>query len=187
MTHQPKLTGLVLPPVEDVAPDSCDLRDWPHVSAKTVCHHAKQLGAAGEALVDYQMLCVGELSLAVGEFFPYDRLIVRPDGLIRVQVKTVIMPADKGYTVEPRKGYRGSPRGLQRYAAGDFDLLAIAILREAVVYYTAEHAPTYHIPLSAIAGLRSNPRASFARALADLEAATEARGPAPRLVATYPD
>ena len=173
MTHQPKLTGLVLPPVDDAAPDECDLRDWPDVSAATVCRFAKQLGAVGEALFDCQMLCFGELSLAVGEFFPFDRLIARANGLIRVQVKTVTMPSDHGYTVEPRKGYRGSPRGLQRYGDDEFDLLAIVILRESVVYYTADNARTHHIPFSAIAHLRRRPRASFDAAVASIRAGAE--------------
>ena len=54
MTRQPKLTGLVLPPVDDNTRDRSDLKDWPDVSARTVCHFAKQLGAAGEALFDCQ-------------------------------------------------------------------------------------------------------------------------------------
>lgn len=173
MTNQLKLPGLVLPLADDETPDRSDLRDWPDVSASTVCHFAKQLGAAGEALFDCQMLCFGELSLQVGEFFSFDRLLLRPQGLVRVQVKTVTMPSDHGYRVEPRKGYRGSPRGLQRYGDDEFDLLAIVILRESVVYYTTDNARTHHIPHSAIAHLRRRPRASFDAAIAALEVGAE--------------
>ena len=181
MTNQLKLPGLILPSVGEETPDRSDLRDWPDVSAATVCRFAKQLGAAGEALFDCQMLCFGELSLAVGEFFPFDRLIARANGLIRVQVKSVTMPSDHGYTVEPRKGYRGSPRGLQRYGDDEFDLLAIVILRESVVYYTADNARTHHIPFSAIAHLRRRPRASFDAAIAALGAGAEVPQAGPSL------
>ena len=89
----------------------------------------KQLGAAGEALFDCQMLCFGELSLAVGEcFFPFDRLIARANGLIRVQVKTVHdAQAITATRSSPARAIGGSPRGLQRYGDDEFDLLAIVI------------------------------------------------------------
>ncbi|MBL4917592.1 hypothetical protein [Szabonella alba] len=171
MTSQPLLSGLRLPPVDLPAPAAHDLRHWPNLTSAAVCHHAKQLGAAGEALFDAQTLCFGELSLAVGEFFPFDRLILRAPRPLRVQVKTVTLPSPRGYSVEPRKGYRGSPQGMRRYEDDDFDLLAIVILRESVIAYTADMAPRHHVPLSAITHLRRDPRASFDAALAAIEEA----------------
>ena len=172
MLHQPFLSGLVLPPVEMPPPASRDLRHWPDVSAETVCQHARRLGTAGELLFDAQMLCFGETPLDPGEFFPFDRLILRAPRALRVQIKSVIMPAERGgYSVEPRKGYRGSPRGIRRYEDGDFDLLAIVLLRESVIRYSAEKAPRYHIPLASIEQLRRDPRASFDSAMAALDAA----------------
>lgn len=171
MLHQPFLSGLVLPPL-DMPPASRDLRHWPDVSAETVCQHARRLGSAGELLFDSQMLCFGEKPLDPGEFFPFDRLILRAPRALRVQIKSVIMPAERGgYSVEPRKGYRGSPRGIRRYEDGDFDLLAIVLLRESVIRYSAEKAARYHIPLACIEQLRRDPRASFDSAIAALDAA----------------
>lgn len=173
MPIQYNLPGLMLPPTIAL-PDTRDLRNWPEVPAETVCRHAKQLGAAGEALFDSQMLCFGEIAASMPEAFSFDRILLRAPRLLRVQIKTIIMPSDRGYSVEPRKGYRGSPKGMRPYAEDEFDLLAIVILREAVIRYTAEKAPRHHIPLSAIRELRRNPRASFDAALDDLGS-----GPAP--------
>ena len=178
MPHQPLLAGLDLPPVATTLPPVADMRTWPDVSAEAVCRHAKQLGAAGEALFDSQMLCFGELAVAVGEFFAYDRLLIRAGVPVRVQVKTAILPSSRGYTVEPRKGYRGSPRGLRRYEDDEFDLLAIVILREGVIFHTAANARQHHVPLSAIVHLRRDPRSSFDIALADLDARTRLARPA---------
>lgn len=179
MHHQPLLSGLTLPPARSTRVDLPGLRDWPEVSAETVCRHAKQLGAAGEAIFDSQMLCFGELCLPVGEFFAFDRLLLREDGPVRVQVKTVILPSGRGgYVVEPRKGYRGSPRGMRPYGDDDFDLLAIVILREGVVVYATGNARQHHVPVSAIPRLRRAPRASFDAALAALQARATDR-PAP--------
>ncbi len=178
MPIQPMLSGLTLPAVALPSRSSDDLRDWPDVSPAAVCRHAKALGAAGEAIFDAQMLCFGQLALPVGEFFPFDRLILRAPRPVRVQVKTVILPSAGGYSVEPRKGYRGSPLGMRPYAAEDFDLLAIVVLRESVVFYSAEKAPRHLVALSSIARLRRDPRASFDAALSDLDAADlESRSP----------
>lgn len=178
MSIQPLLPGLMLPPAGPLLPDAQDLRDWPDVPAAVVCRHAKQLGAAGEALFDSQMYCFGEISLAVPEFLPYDRVLLRNPRVLRVQVKTVTMPSDHGYAVEPRKGYRGNPQGTRRYEAGDYDLLAIVILREGVIRYSAEQAWRHHIPFHTIRGLHTDPRASFDAAIAALGDLPEA-DPAP--------
>lgn len=90
---------------------------------------------------------------------------------MRAQVKTVILPSTAGYVVEPRKGYRGSPGGVRAYADADYDLLAIVVLRESVILYTATKARRYTVPFAAIDRLRRDPRASFDAALADLDAA----------------
>ena len=169
MPIQLDFPGLMLPATVSL-PDTTDLRNWPDVPAAVVCRHAKALGAAGEALFDSQMHCFGEIAATVSEAFPFDRILLRAPRLLRVQIKTVIMPSDRGYTVEPRKGYRGSPQGMRPYEEDDFDLLAIVILRENVIRYIAGNAPRHHIPLSAIDGLRRNPRASFDAALSDLGA-----------------
>lgn len=171
MPHQPFLSGLHLPPALLPRPKSDDLRTWPDVTSEAVCRHAKELGEAGEALFDCNMRCFGELAVPVGESFPFDRVLLRAPRPIRVQIKTVILPSAGGYTVEPRKGYRGSPTGMRPYADTDFDLLAIVVLREGVIRYSAEKAKRYTIALSAIDRLRRDPRASFDAALADLDAA----------------
>ncbi|HHX82594.1 MAG TPA: hypothetical protein GX696_06390 [Pseudomonadaceae bacterium] len=168
MAIQPTLSGLLLPATISL-PDTQDLRDWPNIPAEVVCRHAKQLGAAGEALFDSQMLCFGEIGLPVPEFLPFDRVLLRSPRLLRVQIKTVTMPSDHGYAVTPRKGYRGSPQGMRAYEADEYDLLAIVILSEGVIRYGAATAGRQRIPLSAIRRLREDPRASFDAALADLD------------------
>jgi len=45
------------------------------------------------------------------------------------------------------------------------------VLRESVVFYSAEKAPRHLVALSSIARLRRDPRASFDAALSDLDAA----------------
>ncbi len=139
MAIQPTLSGLLLPSTISL-PDTQDLRDWPHIPAEVVCRHAKQLGAAGEALFDSQMLCFGEIGLPVPEFLSFDRVLLRSPQLLRVQIKTVTMPSDHGYAVTPRKGYRGSPQGMRAYEADEYDLLAIVILSEGVIRYSAATA-----------------------------------------------
>lgn len=175
MSIQLSLPGLMLPHTLSL-PDTSDLRHWPNVPAEVVCRHAKQLGAAGEALFDSQMHCFGEMSLPVPEVFPFDRVLLRSPRLLRVQIKTVTMPSDHGYAVEPRKGYRGSPQGTRPYGEDDFDLLAIVILRAGVIRYSAEKARRHHIPFSAIRSLHADPRASFDAALLALD-----HGPEPML------
>lgn len=146
-----------------------ELRDWPDVPFQVVCRHAKQLGAAGEAIFDANMLMFGEIAAPVPESMPFDRILLRRPFSIRVQIKSVIMPSAQGYSVEPKKGYRGSPQGMRGYADDDYDMLAIVVLRESVIRFTTEKQRRFNIPLSAIPQLRAQPRRSFDAALQDLQ------------------
>lgn len=181
MPTQPLLPGLALPCSDTASSTADDLRDWPNVTADVVCRNAKQLGAAAEALFDSQMHVFGQIPLPVAEFLPFDRILLRPSGIWRVQIKSITMPTNDGYALELRRGYRCSPQGMRRYAATDYDLLAIVLLRENVIRFYAEHQPRYHIPFSAIRGLRLAPRASFDAAVALLEMQRE-QARAPRLI-----
>ena len=170
MSQQLTLPGLPLHSPDPSLSAAKDLRDWPDVSADVVCRHAKLLGAAGEAIFDAQMLMFGEIAAPVPESMPFDRILLRRPYSIRVQIKSVIMPSAHGYSIEPKKGYRGSPQGMRVYADDDYDMLAIIVLREGVIRFTTEKQRRFHIPLSAISQLRARPRLSFDAALQDLQA-----------------
>lgn len=174
MSHQLTLPGFPLHHADPSPTAARELRDWPDVPFEVVCRHAKQLGAAGEAIFDAFMLMFGEIAAPVPESFHFDRILVRRPFSLRVQIKSVIMPSAQGYSVEPKKGYRGSPQAMRAYADDDFDLLAIVILRESVIRFTSEKQQRFNIPLSAIPQLRAQPRRSFDEALQDLQARANA-------------
>lgn len=170
MSHQLSLPGFPLHTTDPSLSAAQDLRDWPDVPADVVCRHAKQLGAAGEAIFDAFMLMFGEIAAPVPESMPFDRILLRRPFSVRVQIKSVIMPSDHGYSVQPMRGYRGSPQGMRAYADDDYDMLALVVLRESVIRFTTEKQRRFNIPLSAISQLRAQPRLSFDAALHDLQA-----------------
>jgi hypothetical protein len=174
MTQQLTLPGFPLHHADPSPTAARELRDWPDVPFEVVCRHAKQLGAAGEAIFDAFMLMFGEISAPVPESFHFDRILLRRPVSLRVQIKSVIMPSAQSYSVEPKKGYRGSPRGMRAYADDDYDMLAIVVLRESVIRFTTEKHRRFNIPLSAIPQLRRQPRRRFDEALEGLQARADA-------------
>lgn len=170
MAIQLPLSGLVLPvPVLPSShPDRADLWDWPDVDAATLCAQACLLGAAGEALVDSVLLRYGLVPLPVPPGMAADRLVVHPDRLLRMQIKSTSSRREDGYAVNVVRGYRGSPQGRRAYDADDYDILAIAVLPEMVVHFTTECRGRHRVPWGEIAALRARPRDTLETALVAL-------------------
>ncbi|MGR3435064.1 MAG: hypothetical protein ACU0CO_09280, partial [Shimia sp.] len=97
-----------------------------------------------------------------------DKLVCIDDTLVGVQIKTVTHPDTGGtWRVQVRRGCsRGT--GRRGYPAAAFDLLAVAVLPENVVFFTADRTECHAIRVCEIAGLRAAPLASFAQALCTL-------------------
>jgi hypothetical protein len=169
ISYQPRLPGLSLATPNTRHSVSDDLRDWPDVSASAVCRHASLLGAAGEAMFDAQMLVFGEISVNVTESLPFDRVLLRQPRSLRVQVKSTIIPNEHGYSLTPKCGYRRSSNGMRRYHEDDYDLLAIVLLKENVILYSAEKAARFTVHFSEIERLRRRPRETFDAAMSVLQ------------------
>lgn len=165
MAVQLTLAGLDLPSLPVAAEVSSALWDYPHIPGGVICEHAVLIGTAGEALVDSLLLRHGLLPMHVPGNLASDRLVYTPGGFCRMQVKTCGMPRDGGFVFNVAKGYRGTPQGVRPYGTDDFDVLALVCLSANAVFFTSELRSGYRIPMSAIAGLRADPRASLEEAL----------------------
>ena len=106
-------------------------------------------------------------------------MIWLPDRFLRVQIKTRNVPSGPGYHFEIRKGYQRGPVGTKPYRPSDFDLLALVVLPESVIRFTAEWRPSHVVAVAEIPGLRQRPRASFDDALRDLGIPEAIPEPAP--------
>ena len=166
MPVQLPLAHLSLPPV--ALPDSAraaDLWSFPDLDRDTLCHHAKILGLAGEHFVDSMLLRFGLLPLPLPEHSSADRLVLHPEAVLKLQIKTATAERNGSWSFSICKGYNHSPSGLRPYNASDFDLLALVVLPENVVRFTRERRPTQRITRPEIASLRADPRASLEEAL----------------------
>ncbi|MEM7709239.1 MAG: hypothetical protein AAF264_00465 [Pseudomonadota bacterium] len=141
------------------------LWSFPNVPPETLCAQANLLGCAGEALVDSLLLRYGLIPLAVPAGLAVDRVVVHPNGLFRMQIKTTATRRADGYAINAERGYRGSPQGRRGYDADDYDMLAIVALPDDVVRFTTEVRSRHRICLSEVPGLRADPRASLEAAL----------------------
>jgi len=166
MPHQFLLPGFQPPPPPPECRDArADLRDYPDIPGRVMCQYAKQLGAAGELLFDSLMMRLGERALPCAEHEPFDRVLWLPDGLVRVQIKTRHTATGDSYVFDIKKGYQRGPTGTKPYDPSEFDLLALVILPEGVIHFTAEWRQTHRIRLSEIPRLRARPGGSLAAAL----------------------
>lgn len=166
MPVQLPLVGLMLPPVAlRSAASVTALWSFPDLDTGTLCHHAKILGHAGEHFVDSVLLRFGLLPLALPEHSSADRLVLHPDAVLKLQIKTATAERGGAWHFNISKGYSHSPGGLRPYAASDFDLLALVVLPENVVRFSRDRRPAHRILRSEIAGLRADPRASLEEAL----------------------
>lgn len=169
MTFQPTLAGFE----ELFAPifpsQNEDLRDFPDVKSEALKTHGKELGRAGELLVESTLLRIGYQSISVSEHLPFDCVVLQPQGLIRIQVKTAARPRSACYNFNISKGYHRSPGGVRGYAESDFDLLALVALSDNVVKFSSDRRRSQSIGLDEVAGLRQRPGLSFEAALEDVQ------------------
>ena len=143
---------------------------YPNMSTSDLCRYAKYLGSAAELLVDSLFMRLGERVYPMPEHERHDRVLILPDDSpVRVQVKTrhsVNANGDYVFNLKQRSERGSTGRG--PYAATDFDILAMVILAEGVVRFTADWHSRHVVHVSEIAHLRRNPRASLDAALARL-------------------
>lgn len=168
MTFQPTLAGFeeLFAPI--FPPQSEDLRNFPDVTSDALKVHGKELGRAGELLVESTLLRLGHQSISVAEHLPFDCVVLHPRGLIRIQVKTAARPRNDSYHFNISRGYHRSPTGVRTYADTDYDLLALVALSDNVVKFSSERRRSQNIGLDEIAGLRTRPGEAFEAALEDL-------------------
>jgi hypothetical protein len=155
------------------------LAHYPDLDGPTLSRYGKQLGASGELLFDSLMMRLGERVVPADEHEHFDRVLWLPDIFLRVQIKTRTVPSGVGYHFEVRKGYQRGPLGTKPYARADFDLLALVVLPESVIKFTAEWRPSHVVPMHEIPGLRRSPRVSLDHALRDLGIPESIPGQAP--------
>ncbi|PWR01301.1 hypothetical protein DKT77_17690 [Meridianimarinicoccus roseus] len=171
MAVQLPLAGL-LPahPLPALSDDACDasLWDYPDCPTEILLRHAKLTGAAGEALFDSMMLRLGLLPLEIPEANGADRLLIVGNVGLKVQVKATTHSQDGVYRFSASKGYNRGHIGVRAYEAGEFDLLALAVLPENVIAFTTSKRTYQGIPTTAIPALRLRPRDTLEEALRDL-------------------
>ncbi len=143
---------------------------YPKMSTPDLCRYAKYLGSAAELLVDSIFMRLGERVYPMPEHERHDRVLILPDDTpVRVQVKTRhSVNANGDYVFNLRQRSERGSTGRGPYAATDFDILAMAILAEGVVRFTADWHSRHVVHVSEITHLRRNPRLSLDAALARL-------------------
>ena len=163
------LPGL-LPPVEPpplrAVSAPTEMIDYPDIPGTIRATHAKRIGAAGERLTDSLLIRWGFHPLEAPESEPYDRLLFVGDDPIKVQVKTVTHPRGGFFTFTLEQGYRRSPGGRHKYRHGAYDIAALVVLPENVIYFSADPRRVQRVATTEIAYLRRKPQASFLDAIA---------------------
>jgi hypothetical protein len=146
------------------------LAAYPDTPTFELCRYAKVLGRAGEQLVDSMMTRFGERAYPADEHERHDRLLLLPDGTpLRMQIKTRHAQAENGdYVFNLHQRSERGCTGRGPYQPEDFDILAMVVLSENVVRFTADWHRRQVIRGCEIAELRRNPRASLDAALARL-------------------
>lgn len=168
---QPFLPGLTMPPRPTETRDArVALARYPDMTTEDLCRYAKFLGASAELLVDSLFMRLGERVFPMPEHERFDRALMLPDGTaVRVQVKTrhsVSVGGDYVFNLRQRSERGATGRG--PYDSCDFDILAMVVLSEGAVRFTADWQLRQVIYRSEIAELRRHPRASLDEALARL-------------------
>ena len=168
MPQQLFLPGIILPtrPAEPRYARNA-LAAYPDMPTEDLCRYAKWLGASAEMTVDALFLRLGERIFPAPEHERHDRVWILPDGTpLRIQVKTRHSQAANGsfiFNLRQRSA-RGST-GKGPYLPEDFDLLAMVILTENVVAFTADWQTRHVIQPGEIPALRRHPRATLDAAL----------------------
>ena len=169
MPHQFRLPGFLPPaPAPECREAREALRDYPDVPGHVMCRYSKQLGTAGELLFDSLMMRLGERSVRCEEHEPFDRILWLPEGFVRVQIKTRHSATGDSYVFDIKKGYQRGPNGTRPYERSEFDILALAILPENVIWFTHEWRGSHRIRLAEIPRLRARPADSLVQALGEL-------------------
>ena len=163
--------GMPMPPRPAEIRDAREaLASYPHMTTEDLCRHAKILGHAAEQLVDSILTRLGERVYPAAEHERHDRLLILPSGIsLRLQVKARHTQAETGdyiFTLRQRSERGCTGRG--PYQPEDFDILAMVVLSEGVVRFTADWQLRQVIHASEILALRRNPRMSLDAALARL-------------------
>lgn len=169
MAVQLPLAGLA--PADTALPETTLLETlWPYpdCSTESLQHNAKPIGQAGELFVDSMLTRFGLTVLALPENQPSDRLVLVGDVALYLQVKTVTRPNGGRYGFQIARGYHRAPSGVRPYDPDAFDLLALVVLPENVVMFTAERRGHHGIPVRAIPSLRARPRDTLEEALRHL-------------------
>jgi hypothetical protein len=177
MTHQPPLRGLEDVFRPDLPVHNTELMHFPNVGSDTLKHHGKQIGRAGELLVESILLRMGLPSVSPAEFMPVDFFVFHEIGILRVQVKTAARAKNGCYQFNISHGYHRSPRGVRRYAETDFDLLALVGLQDNVVKFSSDRRRSQSIGVDEVDRLRRRPGESFEQAL-DALGVVQTRDPA---------
>jgi hypothetical protein len=169
--QQPYLPGIQPPtrPAEN-RDARLALASYPAMSTEMLCRYAKHLGHAAELLVDSVLMRLGERAYPAAEFERHDRLLLLPDGVpIRIQVKARHCRTQTGayvFNLQQRSARGCSGKG--PYQPQDFELLAMVVLAEGVVHFTAAWQNRHVVEPGEIPTLRRHPRASLDAALAQL-------------------
>ncbi len=142
-----------------------DLEHYPSVNPQIIMSHAKTIGLSGELFVDSLLIRHGLTVLPVPESMPFDRLICIDDRHVKIQIKTTTRSRHGYYSFTLQKGHYRSKRGVQRYASDDYDVAALVILPENVVFFSADYRSSHRIAVREVAFLRANPLVSFRRAI----------------------
>jgi len=162
------LPGITLPTRPAETRDAREaLAAYPDMSTEDLCRYAKWLGASAEMTLDALFMRLGERVFPAPEHERHDRVWILPDGTpIRIQVKTRHSQTSSGAYVFnlKQRSARGST-GKGPYLPEDFDLLAMVILTENVVAFTADWQTRHVIEPGEIPALRRHPRATLDAAL----------------------
>lgn len=168
MPQQPLLPGIILPIRPPEPRDAREaLATYPDMTSEDLCRYAKWLGAAAETTVDALFLRLGERVFPAPEHERHDRVWILPDGTpLRIQVKTRHSQSSTGaYVFDLRQRSARGSTGKGPYLPGDFDLLAMVLLSENVIAFTAEWQTRHVIEPGEIPALRRHPRATLDAAL----------------------
>lgn len=168
MAVQMMLPGFTQAPGLSLAAPSTDLAAYPDVDPDILQRRAKEIGRAGELLVQSLLTRIGERCYPAAEEEPFDLLLMHPEAALRMQVKTKTNAQNGVYRFRMRRGYRGNPSGVQLYAPDAYDLAALVILPHNAVLFSAGAAETHVITRAQIEALRRNPYRSLHKALGDL-------------------
>lgn len=179
MPFQPSLPGLLSRPPSCLPPGSHRLWSFPDLPGIECSRHAKILGLAGECLADSMLMRYGLSVMRLPEFSGVDRLILHPDRILRLQIKTTSTRRNGAWVFQIHHGNGRSPKGLRPYDPGAFDLMALVVLPENAVVFTAEARRSIRISDRELTALQRDPRGSLETAFRSLDLAAPDREIAP--------